>query len=79
MRRILIRLTVDFWTWRRLNVEGMDDGIAADLMTEAIASVTTMKAAHRKNVNRSYFRDWHKGEFVASHQVGSPVCRDSRS
>jgi AcrR family transcriptional regulator len=31
----LIRLALDFWTWRRLNREGLDDDSAADLMTEA--------------------------------------------
>jgi hypothetical protein len=38
MQRALIRLALDFWTWRRLNLEGLDDGIAADLMTEVIGA-----------------------------------------
>jgi AcrR family transcriptional regulator len=47
VQRSLIRLALDFWTWRRLNLEGLDDGIAADLMTEVIASATKAKRAHR--------------------------------
>ena len=38
-QRSLIRLALDFWTWRRLSREGLKDKEAADLMTEAIASV----------------------------------------
>jgi AcrR family transcriptional regulator len=34
----LIRLALDFWTWRRLGREGLDDEAAADLMTAAIAA-----------------------------------------
>jgi AcrR family transcriptional regulator len=34
----LIRLAVDFWTWRRLTREGLDDEAAADLMAAAIAA-----------------------------------------
>jgi AcrR family transcriptional regulator len=33
----LIRLALDFWTWRRLTREGLDDEAAADLMAAAIA------------------------------------------
>jgi AcrR family transcriptional regulator len=36
----LIRLALDFWTWRRLSREGLDDGAAADLMAAAIASLS---------------------------------------
>jgi len=36
--RALIRLGLDFWTWRRLSREGLDDEAAADLMAAAIAS-----------------------------------------
>jgi AcrR family transcriptional regulator len=46
-QRALTRLALDFWTWRRLNLEGLDDSTAADLMTEVIASVTTAKPAQR--------------------------------
>jgi AcrR family transcriptional regulator len=35
--RALIRLSLDFWTWRRLSHSGLDDGAAADLMTDAAA------------------------------------------
>ena len=34
----LIRLALDFWTWRRLAHEGLDDEGAADLMAGAIAT-----------------------------------------
>ena len=36
--RALIRLALDFWTWRRLSREGLDDEVAADLMAGAIAT-----------------------------------------
>jgi AcrR family transcriptional regulator len=36
--RALIRLALDFWTWRRLSREGLDDEAAADLMAGAIAT-----------------------------------------
>jgi AcrR family transcriptional regulator len=35
--RALIRLALDFWTWRRLSSEGLDDEAAADLMAAAVA------------------------------------------
>ncbi|MEV1130208.1 TetR family transcriptional regulator [Agromyces sp. NPDC049794] len=37
-RRAFIRLALDFWTWRRLSREGLDDASAAELMTAAVAS-----------------------------------------
>ena len=36
--KALTRLALDFWTWRRLDREGLDDEEAARLMTAAIAS-----------------------------------------
>ena len=36
-RRPLVRLALDFWTWRRLSREGLDDDAAADLMTGVAA------------------------------------------
>jgi AcrR family transcriptional regulator len=36
--RALIRLALDFWTWRRLSREGLEDEAAADLMAAAIAT-----------------------------------------
>ncbi len=36
-QRTLIRLALDFWTWRRLDHEGLDDETAADLMSDAVA------------------------------------------
>ena len=41
-RRALIRLALDFWTWRRLSREGLDDETAADLMTTAAANAAPM-------------------------------------
>ena len=37
-RKALIRLALDFWTWRRLSREGLDDEAAAELMAAAIAA-----------------------------------------
>jgi AcrR family transcriptional regulator len=36
--RALARLSLDFWTWRRLSREGLDDEAAADLMAAAIGT-----------------------------------------
>ena len=35
--RAFIRLALDFWTWRRLAREGLDDEEAAELMTRSVA------------------------------------------
>lgn len=35
-QRALIRLALDFWTWRRLAREGVDVAAAANLMTAAV-------------------------------------------
>lgn len=37
--RALVRLALDFWTWRRLNDEGLDDAAAADLITEIVTGL----------------------------------------
>lgn len=37
-RRALIRLALDFWTWRRLDREGFDDTRAARLMANTVAA-----------------------------------------
>jgi AcrR family transcriptional regulator len=34
--RAAVRLALDFWTWRRLREEHLDDAAAADLMVEAV-------------------------------------------
>jgi AcrR family transcriptional regulator len=39
--RAHLALAVDFWTWRRLSREGLDDEAAAELMTESAAAVAT--------------------------------------
>ena len=36
--KALIRLALDFWTWRRLSREGLDDEAAAELMAGAVAA-----------------------------------------
>jgi AcrR family transcriptional regulator len=41
--RALIRLALDFWTWRRFKLEGLDDDAAADLMSEAAARVASAR------------------------------------
>ena len=45
--RPLVRLALDFWTWERLADEGLDDDEAAQLMTDAIASVAGVPATAR--------------------------------
>jgi AcrR family transcriptional regulator len=37
-RHPLVRVALDFWTWRRLTREGLVDEDAADLMTAAVAA-----------------------------------------
>jgi AcrR family transcriptional regulator len=39
--RALARLALDFWTWRRLDAEGLDDAAAAELMAEAIDALNS--------------------------------------
>jgi hypothetical protein len=34
----MTRLALDFWTWRRLTDEGLDDEAAADVMAAAIVA-----------------------------------------
>ena len=46
-QRALVRLALDFWTWRRLDREGLDDDAAACLMSDAVADVGRPKHAHR--------------------------------
>jgi hypothetical protein len=35
--RALVRLALDFWTWRRLSGDGLSDDDAARLMTDAMS------------------------------------------
>jgi hypothetical protein len=35
--RALVALALDFWTWQRLDLEGLDDAAAAELMTATVA------------------------------------------
>ena len=39
--RALIRVALEFWTWRRLAGEGLDDDAAAELMATAVATGVT--------------------------------------
>ena len=39
--RALIRVALEFWTWRRLAREGLDDDAAAELMAAAVATGVT--------------------------------------
>ena len=34
--RALVAVALDFWTWQRLDAQGLDDAAAADLMTGAV-------------------------------------------
>jgi AcrR family transcriptional regulator len=36
--KALIRLALDFWTWRRLSRDGLDDEAAGDVMAAAVAA-----------------------------------------
>jgi AcrR family transcriptional regulator len=45
--RALIRVSLDFWTWERLSGDGLEDEAAAELMTEAIASLAGASATAR--------------------------------
>lgn len=46
--RAAIALSVDFWTWRRLSAEGLEDAAAADLMVGAVESASrTVSRAKR--------------------------------
>lgn len=51
--RTLIQLALDFWTWRRLTREGLDNRTSADLMTEAIAHVPLQPPAQLPADTRS--------------------------
>jgi AcrR family transcriptional regulator len=42
-QRALIRLALEFWSWRRLHLEGLDDDAAADLVTDAVACAAAPK------------------------------------
>jgi AcrR family transcriptional regulator len=37
--RALARLAIDFWTWSRLDAEGLSDDAAADLMADSVAAL----------------------------------------
>jgi hypothetical protein len=42
--RSMIRVGLEFWTWERLADEGMDDGAAAGLMSDAVAALAGASA-----------------------------------
>jgi AcrR family transcriptional regulator len=39
--RAFLAVALDFWTWHRLDSEGLSDEAAADLMTRSLCAVTT--------------------------------------
>ena len=43
--RSLVRVALDFWTWDRLDAEGLSDRQKAELMTEAIAGIARVEVA----------------------------------
>jgi AcrR family transcriptional regulator len=45
--RALVRVALDFWTWDRLEAEGLADAGKADLMTDAVAAVADGRATAR--------------------------------
>lgn len=45
--RALVALALDFWTWRRLDAEGLGDDAAAALMTAAVACAPAAPAGSR--------------------------------
>jgi AcrR family transcriptional regulator len=45
--RVMIRVALDFWTWERLDSEGLDDEEAAALMSGAIAALGDRAQARR--------------------------------
>jgi AcrR family transcriptional regulator len=45
--RSLIRVALDFWTWDRLEAEGVADADKAELMTDALAAVAGARATAR--------------------------------
>lgn len=52
--RALVRLALDFWTWRRLKSEGLDDAAAADLLAEVIAARAASGGQKRRSGTRAY-------------------------
>lgn len=46
-RRAVIALALDFWTWRRLDREGLDDRSAAKVMAEAVAGAGSPRVRGR--------------------------------
>ena len=46
-RRAVIALALDFWTWRRLDREGLDDDTAAEVMAEAVAGAGSPRVRGR--------------------------------
>jgi hypothetical protein len=43
--RSMVRVALDFWTWDRLDAEGLNDSEKVDLMTVAVASVAGSEVA----------------------------------
>ena len=45
--RALVAVALDFWTWRRLTREGLEDASAAELMADVIAAVSVTSSRPR--------------------------------
>ena len=45
--RALVALALDFWTWRRLTQDGLDDVSAGELMTDVIAAASSTASRPR--------------------------------
>ena len=45
--RALARLAIDFWTWSRLDAEGLSDEQAAELMADSVSALAARAARRR--------------------------------
>ena len=50
--RALVALALDFWTWQRLDREGLDDAAAAAVMTDVVRGAASLGPAARARVQR---------------------------
>ncbi|HKG39634.1 MAG TPA: helix-turn-helix domain-containing protein [Conexibacter sp.] len=51
--RAFVALALDFWTWRRLDAEGLDDDAAATLIVEAVACAPARSRAQTRARTRA--------------------------
>ena len=50
----LVALALDFWTWQRLDREGLDDAAAAALMTGLLAGPADRSGSRRATAPRKH-------------------------